>query len=39
MKQTAPEVKLTAVLQCSGWRRDGYMTTATFYNADAVEYE
>ncbi len=26
-------------LHCSSWRRDGKTTTATYRNADAVEYE
>ena len=38
-QHTARQVHFLAVLQCSSWRRDGNTTTATYYNADAVEYE
>ena len=38
-ERTALQVKMNAVPQCSSWSRDGNMSTATYRNAEAVEYE
>ncbi len=38
-QHTIPHVHFLAVPQCSSQRRDGNTTTATYRNADAVDYE